>query len=89
MIELRLTVHVVVSDYVVPRDADQRHGAVQAAEERQVIKHDIAQGHAKLRIRAHQLRDHVIGDVINLRLRRRLWVAKEHRAKFIRLHLFA
>ena len=79
----------MITNDVVPRDADQRHGAVEAAEEREVIEHDITQRHAKFRVRANQLGDHVVGDVIDLRLRSRLRVTKEHRAKLVRLGLFA
>ena len=71
----------MVTDDVIPRDADESHGLVEAAEERQIVEHDVAEGYSELGFGADYAFHHVVGDVVYLGLVSRLGITEENHAE--------
>ena len=88
VILLGLEVEIMVSNDVEPRDANQRNRSVQAAEEIELVEHDVTKSDTELGIGTHQLGHYVIGDIVDLRLVARLRVAEEDSPKLARFLLF-
>ena len=78
----------MVAGHIVPRHTDVRDRTVQTGEQGQVVKHHVAERDAERGVEAHELLNHVVGDVVDLPLVARLRVAEDQDVVLVRFGTF-